>query len=64
MLKDGHLFSVHVLDPKVQGEGDEAASLLMDEVLEKADTEKSEKDGRSIYSPFYRLQRSLVDYSE
>ncbi|KAL5004776.1 hypothetical protein ScPMuIL_018232 [Solemya velum] len=46
VLKDGHIFTVHVLDPLEPGDasGDEDTDGLKRDELEKSETEKSEKD--------------------
>ena len=54
-MKDGHTFTVHVLDPKLPGEEEEdideeimKESASTDEAKEKADTEKAEKEGKGV----------------
>lgn len=45
--KDGHNFTVHILDPKEAAEESEPEEDLPPPSREKADFEKSEKDGKS-----------------
>ena len=45
VLKDGHLLSVHILDPKVKGDGkDEEEDGATENVEEKANAEEPEKE--------------------
>ncbi len=55
VLKDGHQFVVHIVDPKVKGEEDEQQddntlqqNITDDDGAEKADTEKSEKQSKKM----------------
>ena len=47
VLKDGHTFTVHVLDPKVGSQEEEidTKETCQEDGVEKADLEKPEKDG-------------------
>ena len=52
VLKDGHIFVVHIVDPKEPSEEDEADETKQDgedkeSVTEKADQEKSEKEDKT-----------------
>lgn len=48
VLKDGHVFCVHVIDPKESGDNSDEEEEDNKEEVEKSDHEKSEKDqGRS-----------------
>lgn len=66
VLKDGHTFVIHILDPKdeagvAEGDGDQAPvdeSATKDENQEKADTEKPEK-GWLLCLIFRRLWMNL-----
>ena len=60
VLKDGHTFVVHLVDPKelseddkdneeTTGQQDGGAADDMDSVTEKADQEKSEKEDKSAH---------------
>ena len=51
VLKDGHVFTVHVLDPKEASSEEEeeersTTGQKTEDGTEKADTEKSEKEGQ------------------
>ena len=51
LKKDGHIFTVHVLNPRVPGEDEEEDSITLPNPSkhvvgqEKSETEKSEKEG-------------------
>lgn len=46
VLKDGHIFSVHILDPKEKSEESEDEDDEKKDEKEKSEYEKSEKDGK------------------
>ena len=54
VLKDGHIFSVHILDPKENsvGSDDEDDTDSKKDEKEKSEYEKSEKDGEINHSTF------------
>ena len=51
LKKDGHIFTIHILNPKVPGEDDEEDPVVLANPTktvvgqEKSETEKSEKEG-------------------
>ena len=53
VLKDGHLFMVHVVDPKVKGQDDEeeeeTEEVKKDEGVENSEGEKAEKEGSRYF---------------
>lgn len=48
ILKDGHNFTVHILDPKEGTEEADADEDMPSPANEKAEFEKSEKDGKIL----------------
>ena len=49
ILKDGHNFTVHILDPKEATDESEQDDDMPPPAAEKAEFEKSEKDGKFVY---------------
>ena len=56
VLKDGHVFSIHILNPKepLEDETEEDNVFENDDQREKAEFEKSEKEG-DLYSSIHTL---------
>jgi len=68
VLKDGHVFSIHILNPKQPGEEDEDESLLppnpsKNEVgQEKSETERSEKEGGLVRRRGFLFMENILWY--
>jgi hypothetical protein len=68
VLKDGHVFTIHVLDPKVPGDVEDEEGEKKDEV-EKGEMETQEKDGTAFFASDLFLNgvehcrvRSIISY--
>lgn len=59
VLKDGHTFCVHVIDPKEGGDEADQEEAPKDG-LEKADVEKSEKEGEYFETNESMELKSLI----
>lgn len=60
ILKDGHNFTVHILDPKEGTEETDADEDMPSPANEKAEFEKSEKDGKLQYFLYCSKNHCMV----